>query len=54
MPGWSADHLVGCGKCKPLYSRLNFSSISKICNFYVYFFIAPVFGLSNGLDMGVL
>jgi hypothetical protein len=41
ISGWSADHLVSCRKCKLLYNRPNFSSISKICNFCVYFFIAP-------------
>jgi hypothetical protein len=42
-------------RSKHLYNRVNFLSISKMYNLYVYFArSAPIVDLSNGLDTGVL
>ena len=51
----AADRAAGGRTAKYLYNRVNFFSISKIYNLYVYSTrSAPIADLSNGLDMEAL
>jgi hypothetical protein len=51
----AADRAAGGRRAKYLYNRVNFFSISKIYNPYVYSTRStPIVDLPNGLDMEAL